>query len=113
MLKRLPGPGVQAVRLDTSMSQRLAGSCALPGSRQLMPMIAMGSRGPLGGLSPPALSLRTDHGVEAELSLSGVTLPVLAPLGLSESLIMVTKKDCTAETPIVGSFRHKSPSVNY
>lgn len=62
MLNRLPGPGVHAVRPDTSMSQRLDVSVAVPGIRQLIPMTAIGSTEP----DAPEVSclLTTDHGVD-------------------------------------------------
>lgn len=72
MLNRVPGPGVHAVRPDMSMSQRLDGSCALPPSRQLMPMIAIGSRGPFPTFSNKSCSLNTDHGEWENPSLWGV-----------------------------------------
>ena len=102
MLKRLPGPGVHAVRPDTSMSQRAGMSVAVPGSRQLMPMMAIGSMGlcpaasgetPRLLLLPPCL-LRSDQGVEMadgeELSLSSATLLSRDVAGLRASWSMFT-----------------------
>lgn len=92
MLNRFPGPGVHAVRPDISMSQRLEGSVALPGSRQLMPMMAIGSTDPWPSYSAllfVSRPLRTDHGDEEEPSLSVVSLSALSLLGLSLSLSIV------------------------
>ena len=101
MLKRLPGPGVHAVRPDTSISQSAGMSVAVPGSRQLMPMMAIGSMGPCPAasgetprlllLEPPCL-LTTDQGVEMadgeELSLDSATLLSRDMAGLCASWSM-------------------------
>ena len=90
MLKRFPGPGVHAVLPETSISQKDDVSVALPGSRQLMPMMAMGSTGPWPAASEllPSCLLNTDHGVDVEKrdsSLPAVELLALVAVGLSLS----------------------------
>jgi len=90
-LNRVPGPGVHAVRPETSISQRLDGSVAAPGNRQPIPMMAIGSRGP--PLSPRSigLPLSIDHGVDAVdcSSLLAVSLPALSMGEQSVSLSIV------------------------
>ena len=102
MLNRLPGPGVHAVRPDTSISQSAGMSVAVPGSRQLMPMMAIGSVGlcpAASGETPrllllPTCLLRTDQGVEMadgeELSLSSATLPPRDMAGFCASWSMIS-----------------------
>lgn len=77
ILNRFPGPGVHAVRPDTSISQRLEVSVALPGRRQLIPMMAIGSTEPwplFSTLLFVSHPLSTDHGDEEYPSLSAVSL---------------------------------------
>jgi hypothetical protein len=100
MLNRLPGPAVHPVRPDRSMSQRVEGLVALPGSRQLMPMMAIGSGG--SELASSWLmwstwsselfllrSLSNDHSDE-EWSPSVVSFSALSLKALSVSLNMMT-----------------------
>ena len=87
MLNRFPGPGVHAVRPETSMSHRLDVSVAFPPRRQLIPMMAMGSTGPLLPWSLASRSLRRDHEEETP-SLPEPSLSVLKDRDLSEPLIM-------------------------
>lgn len=88
MLNRFPGPGVHAVRPETSMSHRFDVSVALPPMRQLMPTMAMGSRGPLLPSSVVSCSLNTDHGDEENASLPEPLLWVL-DREIPESLTMM------------------------
>ena len=88
MLNLFPGPGVHAVRPETSMSHRLDVSVALPPMRQLMPITAMGSKGPLLLSSVLSCSLRTDHGDEENVSLPEPLLTVL-DRDVPESLTMM------------------------
>lgn len=93
MLNRFPGPGVHAVLPETSISQNADGSVALPGSRQLIPTIAMGSTEPWLTVStgvPISCLLRTDHGVDGcdDSSLRPVSLPDLTGIPVVRSLIL-------------------------
>lgn len=88
MLNLFPGPGVHAVRPETSMSHRFDRSVALPPIRQLMPITAMGSRRPLLPSSVVSWSLSTDHGDEENVSLPEPLLTVL-DRDVPESLTIV------------------------
>jgi hypothetical protein len=91
MLKRFPGPGVQAVRPLLSSSQKLLRLLALPGNLQLMPIMAIGSGCPLAE-SPPAVK-RPQEVHDGELDLSVVMsisgLCVTFPLGGEEVMVIV------------------------